>query len=81
MKVVVYTRPSCTYCVRAKEFFQKKGIVYEELRIGDHITSAAYTNLTGMKSVPAIFIDSKLIGGYNDLVEYAVDYPEVFTNG
>ncbi len=78
MNVKIYSRPNCTYCVRAKEFFQKKNIQYEEIRVGDHITTNTYVELTGMKSVPAIFIDDTLIGGYNDLVEYAVENPGVF---
>lgn len=78
MNVKIYSRPNCTYCTRAKEFFQKKNIQYEEVRVGDHITTNTYVELTGMKSVPAIFINETLIGGYNDLVEYAIDNPEVF---
>jgi glutaredoxin len=79
--VKIYSRPNCTYCTRAKDFFHKKGIQYEELRVGDHITTTAYNELTGMKTVPAIFIDDSLIGGYNDLVEYAMEHPGVFNNG
>ncbi len=78
MKVVIYSRTNCTYCTRAKDFFRGKNIEYQEVQVGQDITTEEYTELTSMKSVPAIFINDELIGGYTDLVEYAVDNSEMF---
>jgi glutaredoxin len=30
-----------------------------------------------MKTVPAIYLENKLIGGYTDLIEYVTDNPGV----
>lgn len=78
MEVKIYSRDNCPYCVKAKAFFTKRNIQYEVFSVGTDITSEEYNSLTGMKTVPAIFIDEKLIGGYDDLINYVVDNPEMF---
>jgi glutaredoxin 3 len=78
MNVKIYTRDDCPYCVRAKDFFAKKNISVQEVKVGRDIARDDYSTLTGMKSVPAIYIGNKLIGGYTDLVEYAADNPGEF---
>lgn len=78
MHVKVYSRDNCSYCVRAKDFFKKKNIAFEEFKVGIDITSEEYAELTNMKTVPAIIIDNQLIGGYTDLVEYAINNMEKF---
>jgi len=78
MEVQVYSRDDCPFCVKAKDFFRKKNILFQEFKVGTDITREEYASLTEMKTVPAIYIDGKLIGGFTDLVDYAVDNPEVF---
>lgn len=78
MNVKIYTRDDCPYCVRAKDFFAKKSIQVQEVKVGRDIARDDYAALTGMKTVPAIYIGNKLIGGYTDLVEYASDNPGEF---
>jgi len=78
MNVKIYTRDNCPYCVRAKDFFAKKNITVQEVKVERDIARDSYFTLTGMKTVPAIYINGKLIGGYTDLVEYAADNPGEF---
>lgn len=78
MQVTIYSKPNCSYCEKAKNFFKNKKIGFHEVRVGDHITTSAYTAQTGMTSVPAIYLDDQLIGGYDDLVDYVVDNPDKF---
>lgn len=78
MNVKIYSRESCPYCVKAKDFFKKRNISFQEFTVGTDITSEEYNELTSMKTVPAIFIDEKLIGGYTNLIDYVVDNPEMF---
>lgn len=78
MNVKIYSRESCPYCVKAKDFFKKRNISFQEYTVGTDITSEEYNELTSMKTVPAIFIDEKLIGGYTNLIDYVVDNPEMF---
>jgi glutaredoxin 3 len=67
-KVVVYTKSYCPYCDRAKDLLTRKGVEFEEIYLDDH--PGEYAELkqrTGMMTVPQIFIDDQLVGGYTEL--------------
>lgn len=67
-KIVIYTKNYCPYCDRAKNLFTAKKATYEEINVEDK--PGFYEELkkkTGMMTVPQIFINDKLIGGYTDL--------------
>jgi glutaredoxin 3 len=69
-KVTVYSSPSCPYCVRAKELLKSRNIPFEEIMIGwddEAGWEAMRVKSGGMKTVPQIYIDDKLVGGYTDL--------------
>lgn len=66
-KCIVYSRTVCPYCTQAKKLLESKGIEYIEINID---TNAAGRDLLvehGLKSVPQIFYDSELIGGFDKL--------------
>lgn len=67
--VVVYTAPSCPYCVRAKELLKRRNIPFEEIHIGwdDEAAWREAEKRSGMKTVPQIFIDGACVGGYTEL--------------
>ena len=67
-KIQIYTKSYCPYCDRAKSLFKQKGVSYEEISVEGN--DELYTQLkqkTGMMTVPQIFINDELIGGYTDL--------------
>ena len=69
-RVVVYTTPSCPYCVRAKRLLQARGIPYDEIDVGyDDELRADLVARTGRQTVPQIFIDDVSIGGFEELAE------------
>ena len=73
-KVVIYSTRICPYCVRAKNFFDKKNITYTEIMIDkDPSLIAEMVEKSGRQSVPQIFIDDQHIGGYDDLVDFDLD--------
>lgn len=80
MNVKIYSKPAgqCPYCEKAKKFFTSKNIAYQEVIVGIDIAEDAFRVLTGMSTKPAIYIDGKLIGGYTDLVDYAVENEGLF---
>ena len=70
----VYTRPSCFWCVRAKQLLESKGISYRNLDINnDNLRKELKIKAPGIKTIPQIFKDGNRIGGYEDLVEYFKD--------
>ena len=69
-KVEIYSKSNCSYCVMAMNFFDSKGIVYEVYRADDpDIFDEMLKRNPQARTVPQIFIDDILIGGYTDLVE------------
>lgn len=68
-KVVVYTMDYCPYCEMAKRLLEQRAIPYEEFKL-DMEDDQAWDQLykkSGMKTVPQIFVNGTLVGGYTDL--------------
>ena len=69
-KVEIYSKSNCSYCVMAMNFFDSKGIKYDVYSADDpKIFHEMLERNPQARTVPQIFIDDKLIGGYTDLVE------------
>jgi glutaredoxin 3 len=67
-KVVIYTKDYCPYCKHAKRLLESKGVSYEEYDLEDKPDEFdKLMKRTGMRTVPQIFIDDQLIGGYSDM--------------
>ena len=68
-KVDVYTTSYCPYCVRAKTLLKSKGIVFNEIDVtNDEPLRARMVELSGgRRTVPEIFINDKIVGGYDEL--------------
>ena len=75
MKVEIYTKDQCPYCVQAKNLFKSKGWEFTEHHINattrDKLLETLTTRLgESPRTVPQIFIDDQAIGGYTDLVTW-----------
>ena len=70
-QIEIYTLDWCPYCQKAKSFLKSKGFSYQEYNIDDtpELKKEMKQRTEGAKTVPQIFIDNKLIGGYDDLLE------------
>ena len=67
-KVRIYSSQNCPYCVSAKELLTQKGVSFEEVDItGKDDERRALVEKTGMRTVPQIFINEKLVGGFSEL--------------
>lgn len=77
---IVYTKPNCPYCNKAKYLLQSQGIAITENVIGDNILREEFVSLfPEQKTVPLIFIDGVKIGGYEQLVEHFGSNPSFLT--
>jgi len=74
IKVKLYTKPDCPYCKRAKALLQSKGIVYEEDDITQHGKDwpQKLFEITGMQTVPQIYIGGQHVGGFDDLSQLSI---------
>lgn len=69
-KVVIYSKTYCPFCVRAKNLLDGKGVSYEEIMVdSDPQLFADLKKKSGMMTVPQIFINDSLVGGYTELAE------------
>jgi glutaredoxin 3 len=67
-KVIVYTKRSCPFCVRAKHLLDRKGVRYEEIDVdGKDELRVWLAETTGQKTVPQIFAGDRPLGGFTDL--------------
>lgn len=68
MKAIVWSKPACSYCDQAIALLTSKGIETEIRKIGDGWTKEQLLEaVPTAKSVPQVFLDEELIGGFNEL--------------
>jgi glutaredoxin len=73
MNIVIYSKPNCTWCVKAKELMNKLNLKYDEKVLDVDYTRDELKQLMPENlplTVPQIFVYNKRIGGYEDFVEY-----------
>ncbi len=70
-EVVVYTSPSCPFCLRAKALLSQRGISFREIMLewDDDSGWDELARRSGMKTVPVIYAGEKLVGGFQQLSE------------
>ena len=71
MKFLIFTKYRCSYCDRAKTLIEQKGYEYESINIEEDNNIEILLEMNKYaRTMPQIFINDKLIGGYTDLVKY-----------
>ena len=68
-KVEIYTTSYCPFCNRAKNLLQSKGIAFDEIDVTDDdaMREKMIELSGGRRTVPEIFINGKIVGGYDEL--------------
>ena len=67
----IYSKPSCSYCLQAKQLLETKQLPFVYKELGTHYDLYELMTLApNAKSFPQVFKDGTRIGGYSDLVEY-----------
>ena len=66
MKIMIYSIPSCAFCVMAKEFFKANNIPFEEYNVAADLEKRKeMMQKTGQMGVPVIDIDGSVIIGFD----------------
>ena len=67
--IEIYSTAVCPYCIAAKNLLKAKGLTWRELRVDvDPAARAAMLERApGARTVPQIFINGKLVGGFDQL--------------
>ena len=69
--VEIYSKSNCVFCDKAKNYFSQNDISYVEhnVEIADVFDTLMSRN-PNARTMPQIFINDVLIGGYTDLIEW-----------
>lgn len=68
MKAIVWSKNQCPYCVQAKALLEMKGIEFEERNVQEEWTKEQLLEaVPNARTVPQIFLDEELVGGFNEL--------------
>jgi len=68
MKAIVWSKNQCPYCDQAKALLKMKGIEFEERNINKNYTTEQLLEaVPTARTVPQIFIDDVLVGGFTEL--------------
>ncbi len=66
--IQIYTREWCPYCAKAKALLRAKGLEWRELDVTrNKELQREMLERSGRRTVPEIFLDGELLGGYDDL--------------
>lgn len=64
----MYATRYCSYCIRARELLEARGLIYREIRVDLELDQReVMAELAGRSSVPQIFLGDHHIGGYDEL--------------
>ena len=71
MKAIVWSKNACPFCDQAKGLLKMKGIEYEERNVNTNWTKEQLLEaVPTARTVPQVFLDDKLIGGFQELKKY-----------
>lgn len=73
MDIIIYSKPNCNWCVKAKELMNKLGMKYDEKKLDEDYTRDYLRLLVPENlplTVPQIFVNGNRIGGYEDFAEW-----------
>jgi glutaredoxin len=73
VNIVIYSKPNCNWCVKAKELMNKLNLQYDEKVLEQDYTREELRELVPENlplTVPQIFVYNKRVGGYEDFVDY-----------
>lgn len=71
MSIIIWSKAGCGYCEAAKNLLTQRGLTFEERKI-DGVSWTREQLLEAVpdaRTVPQIFIDGELIGGYTELAK------------
>ena len=69
--VEIYSKSNCSFCDKAKYYFDQNDITYQEHNVEIPETFKILLERNpNARTMPQIFIDNKHIGGYTDLMDF-----------
>lgn len=65
-KVIVFSTPSCPWCVRVKQYLQSKRIAFKDVNVAQDTAAAReMVRRSGQQGVPQLWIDGRVVVGFD----------------
>ncbi len=65
-RVIVFTTPSCPWCLRVKQYLQSQKINFKEVNVArDQVAAAEMVRKSGQQGVPQLWIDGRVVVGFD----------------
>ena len=73
--VIVYSTPTCPFCIRAKQFLKDNNVQFEDIDVSEnHEKAQEMIKKSGQMGVPVLEIGDKIIVGFDkDKIKEALD--------
>jgi glutaredoxin-like protein len=68
--VVMFSKPGCPFCARAKAVLKARGIVFTEIAQDRKINTSVLRAVSGRTSWPQVFVGGTLVGGADEVEAY-----------
>tara|TARA_B100001059_G_scaffold13571_1_gene10926 strand:+ start:545 stop:802 length:258 start_codon:yes stop_codon:yes gene_type:complete len=81
--IIVYSKPHCPYCDKAKYLLKSLGLQYEEKIVTKDLSVEELYKVLGkqVRTIPQIVIEKNHIGGYNELKEHFINEGKINFKG
>ena len=73
--VIVYSTPTCPFCIRAKQFLKDNNVQFEDIDVSEnHDKAQEMIKKSGQMGVPVLEIDGKIVVGFDkDKIKESLD--------
>lgn len=71
-QVKIYSKTTCPFCVKAKNWFANENVKFEEILLDKptkELKESFFRDAPGARTIPQILVSDILIGGYDDLIK------------
>lgn len=69
-KFVILGKELCPWCNKAEALLESKGFKYKYIDVTAYQIIKDFLKACGLNTVPQVYMNGDLIGGYEDLVEH-----------
>lgn len=67
MDVIIYSTPTCPWCIKAKEFFKTNKVAFKDIDVSkDQEAAKVMVEKSGQMGVPVIDANGKILVGFNE---------------
>lgn len=67
-RVILFTTPTCSFCIMTKKYFHEKGIRFKEVDVSrDAAAARDMVRRSGQMGVPVVDIGGKIVIGFDRL--------------